>query len=123
MSIIFSKIQIFFFTLLILITHNVINTKTVLNNEPIIGILSQELSYGLNRTTEGHYKSYIAASYVKFIESAGARVVPIWIGKNEVYYRNILRKLNGVLWPGGATYFNNSKGYADAGKKIYRYKF
>ena len=33
-----------------------------------IGIVSET-------TTEGH--SYIAASYVKYIESAGARVVPI----------------------------------------------
>jgi hypothetical protein len=48
------------------------------NNEPIVGILSQEISYSLNQKYPDQYKSYIAASYVKFVESAGARVVPIW---------------------------------------------
>lgn len=42
------------------------------------GILSQEISYKLNEKYPGKYDSYIAASYVKFIEGAGARVVPIW---------------------------------------------
>ena len=45
------------------------------NNRPLIGILTQA---GLEDDTfvpkDG---SYIAASYVKFVESAGARVVPI----------------------------------------------
>lgn len=49
-----------------------------LNDRPIIGILSQE-SYSVNKYfPEEKYKSYIAASYIKFIESAGARVIPVW---------------------------------------------
>lgn len=28
-------------------------------------------------------------------------------------------KINGILLPGGATYFNNTNGYADAGRHIY----
>ncbi|OAD55275.1 Chitobiosyldiphosphodolichol beta-mannosyltransferase [Eufriesea mexicana] len=43
-----------------------------------------------------------------------------WIGKNESYYRNILNNINGVLWPGGATLFDNDDGYADAGYLIYK---
>eukprot|EP00073_Rattus_norvegicus_P023865 XP_006237991.1 PREDICTED: gamma-glutamyl hydrolase-like [Rattus norvegicus] len=43
------------------------------SKRPIIGIIMQEC-YG-NMTKLGRF--YIAASYVKFIESAGARVVPI----------------------------------------------
>lgn len=85
-----------------------------INNRPIIGILAQE------KFSDGS-KSYIAASYVKFIEGAGARVIPIWIGKNEQYYENILSKINGVLWPGGsASLSKSSEGYADAGYKIYK---
>ena len=38
------------------------------NNRPIVAILSQEY-FDLNST------SYIAASYVKYLESAGARIV------------------------------------------------
>jgi hypothetical protein len=39
-------------------------------NGPVIGVLTQD-SFG------NYGKSYIAASYIKFLESAGARVVPI----------------------------------------------
>lgn len=45
---------------------------------PVIGILSQE-SYSVDKLfPDRNYKSFIAASYVKFIESAGAKVVPVW---------------------------------------------
>ncbi|XP_043363738.1 gamma-glutamyl hydrolase isoform X2 [Dermochelys coriacea] len=44
------------------------------NGRPIIGILAQECDF----TSFSRFgSSYIAASYVKFLESAGARVVPI----------------------------------------------
>lgn len=44
---------------------------------PIIGILSQE-TFSVNSLFPGiNYDSFIAASYVKYLESAGARVVPI----------------------------------------------
>lgn len=48
------------------------------NNAPIIGVLAQEMSYHLNTKWPGVYSSYIAASYIKFIEGGGARAVPIW---------------------------------------------
>lgn len=48
------------------------------NDTPIIGILTQEISYHLNSKWPGEFKSYIAASYVKFVEGGGGRVVPIW---------------------------------------------
>lgn len=50
----------------------------VQNDAPIIGVLAQEISYRLNQHWPGKYKSYIAASYIKFLEGGGARVVPIW---------------------------------------------
>ncbi|XP_065074466.1 gamma-glutamyl hydrolase-like isoform X2 [Ochlerotatus camptorhynchus] len=93
--------------------------QTQLNEEPVIGVLAQEMSYSLAAKYEEDYESYIAASYVKFVEGAGARVVPIWINKPREYYEDILPKLNGVLLPGGATWFNQSNGYADAGRHIY----
>jgi gamma-glutamyl hydrolase len=49
-----------------------------INNDPMIGVLSQEISYYLDGKYPGQYNSYIAASYVKFVEGGGARVVPIW---------------------------------------------
>lgn len=50
----------------------------VINTEPMIGILSLEQSYYLDGKFPGEFSSYIAASYVKFVEGGGARVVPIW---------------------------------------------
>lgn len=98
-------------------------TKSVeaneLNDTPIVGILTQEISYHLNGKWPGVFKSYIAASYVKFIEGGGGRVVPIWIDQPKEYYEDIMTKVNGVLWPGGATWFNQSDGYADAGRHVY----
>ncbi|XP_055535695.1 gamma-glutamyl hydrolase-like isoform X2 [Wyeomyia smithii] len=93
--------------------------KVRLNEEPVIGILAQEMSYSLAAKYEEDFESYIAASYVKFIEGAGARAVPIWINKPRSYYEGILPLLNGVLLPGGSTWFNQSNGYADAGRHIY----
>lgn len=48
------------------------------NDAPIIGVLAQEMSYHLNTKWPGVYSSYIAASYIKFVEGGGARAVPIW---------------------------------------------
>lgn len=50
----------------------------LINDRPIIGILAQEISYRLNIQWPGVYTSYIAASYIKFVEGAGARPVPLW---------------------------------------------
>ncbi|XP_045766244.1 gamma-glutamyl hydrolase A-like isoform X2 [Maniola jurtina] len=98
----------------------VVINRDVLNDRPILGVLSQEQSLYLHsKFPEENYTSYIAASYVKDIEKSGARVVPILIGKDRSYYRDIMGKINGVLFPGGATYFNQSHGYADAGQHIY----
>lgn len=50
----------------------------IVNNRPIIGVLSQEQSFYLHgKYPEENFTSYIAASYVKDVEAAGARVVPI----------------------------------------------
>lgn len=48
------------------------------NNAPIVGVLAQEQSYHLNTKWPGVFSSYIAASYIKFVEGGGARAVPIW---------------------------------------------
>lgn len=89
------------------------------NNRPIIGILTEELTDHSKSMYNNAYTSYIAASYVKFIEGAGARVVPIWIGKSDEYYRRILSRINGVLLPGGSASFDTSGGFTEAGGIIY----
>lgn len=59
------------------LSKNIFAAKA-LNDYPMIGILSQEQSYYLDGKFPGAYSSYIAASYVKFVEGGGARAVPIW---------------------------------------------
>ena len=40
-------------------------------------------------------------AYVQFMESAGARVVPLVVGESKEVTLEKLSKLNGVLFPGG----------------------
>ena len=66
------------------ITYTDINENPLVNTDnenptPIVGILTQEVSQLiLRKYPNKSYTSYIAASYVKFVEGAGGRVVPIW---------------------------------------------
>ncbi|GFU39023.1 gamma-glutamyl hydrolase [Nephila pilipes] len=85
-----------------------------LNDRPIIGVVTEEI----NSTIVHEAKSYIVASYVKFLESAGARVVPIWIRKPKSYYEDIMSKINGVLFPGGSNLLS-SPGYGRTGQIIF----
>lgn len=65
-----------------------------------------------------HGKSYIASSYVKYIESAGARVVPIRIDSTNEELEKLFNGINGVLFPGGGASLANS-GYLRTAKIIY----
>lgn len=107
------------FLFVILYCTTVTQPSTV-NNRPIIGILMQEVSSAQKAKYGSHYDSYIAASYVKFVEGAGARVIPIQIGMPESYYEDIMSKINGVLLPGGGASFDRANGYAAAGNHIYK---
>eukprot|EP00057_Strongylocentrotus_purpuratus_P032471 XP_787753.2 PREDICTED: gamma-glutamyl hydrolase [Strongylocentrotus purpuratus] len=64
---------------------------------PIIGVLAQ----GSSSSIKKYGSSYIAASYIKYLESAGARVVPILVNQTDEYYGNIFKSVNGILFPGG----------------------
>lgn len=62
---------------------------------PVIGIFTQ--TYNDTPTVKS---SYIAASYVKFIEMSGAQVVPIFSFSPSSDVLALLKKINGVLFPG-----------------------
>ncbi|KAH1176956.1 hypothetical protein KIL84_010658 [Mauremys mutica] len=76
------------------------------NERPILGILAQECDF---TNFHGYGRSYIAASYVKFLESAGARVVPIRLNRSEEEYDKIFQSINGVLFPGGGVDLKTSE--------------
>ena len=78
-----------------------------LNNRPIIAILAQDAPPYYNR-------SYIAASYVKYLESSGARVVPVPSHYPEEKVEEIFNGVNGVLFPGGGIKWSVSGYYKHA---------
>ena len=75
------------------------------NLRPIIGVVAN----GPNDTSilppYDSHDAYIAASYVKHIEGAGGRAVPIpwFLPADEV--RALAKSLNGFILPGGGTHF------------------
>lgn len=70
---------------------------------PIIGIVTQPNEDGWPGT-----QPYIAASYVKYVESAGARVVPINFDGSDEYLEQMYAQINGVLFPGGGQTLDGS---------------
>ena len=82
-----------------------------LNYRPIIAVLAQA-----TEAFKGY--SYIAASYVKHLESAGARVVPIPESFSQQEVGNIYNYINGVLFPGGSTKWFESSYYKNAVKAV-----
>ena len=63
------------------------------NPRPTIGILAQ-------RCHDCPGKSYIAAGFVKWIESAGARAVPIRYYSSERELHRLFKSVNGLIFPG-----------------------
>ena len=84
----------------------------VLTNRPLIGIISQP---GDPATGQD---SYIAASYVKFVESAGARVVPFFHDAPLEETDARFAAVNGVLIPGGAARLAPGHTFFDVASRV-----
>ncbi|KAJ6811940.1 gamma-glutamyl hydrolase 2-like [Iris pallida] len=72
-----------------------------LNYRPVIGILSHPGDGASGRLNNGSGVTNIPASYVKFVESAGARVVPLIHTQPWEQIQEKLELVNGVLFTGG----------------------
>lgn len=83
------------------------------NQQPVIGILSQQLGGLASDPRFEGMDSYIMASYVKYLEQAGARVVPLIMNEPLEVTMNKLSKLDAVFLPGG------NGDYIDWGRPIY----
>jgi len=96
-----------------------LNSGFAVTDRPIIGILSQGISSSLDdMLPDGHnFTTYIAASYVKWVEAAGARAVPIIVNGDTEYYEKIYSGINGLLIPGGAVSIYSSP-YAEASRHL-----
>lgn len=73
------------------------------NDRPTIGIVAME-SHGdkiIKESPHADKKDYFGASFVKLVESAGGRAVPIKEDDTDIEVKHLLRKINGVVLPGG----------------------
>eukprot|EP01100_Stratorugosa_tubuloviscum_P008869 TRINITY_DN3707_c1_g2_i1.p1 TRINITY_DN3707_c1_g2~~TRINITY_DN3707_c1_g2_i1.p1 ORF type:complete len:317 (-),score=121.35 TRINITY_DN3707_c1_g2_i1:75-1025(-) len=82
------------------------------NDRPIVGIYTQPTHGSLAK----YGNSYIAASYVKFLESSGVRVIPIFHNSTSSELKDLFNSINAILLPGGGVdltsevqYWNNLK--------------
>jgi len=94
--------------ILLLLLSTIVASFSSLNDRPVIGVLS----------TPDDSKStfYIAASYVKWLESAGARAIAIPFYASDDLIESIFYQVNGILFPGGADY----KDMPDSARKIWK---
>jgi len=67
---------------------------------PVIGIMAHPTSS--NVSSCGGSCEYVAASYVKFVELAGARAVPISYYSTDAEIDDLMSQINGILLPGGS---------------------
>lgn len=51
--------------------------------------------------------TYLPATYVKFVEASGARVVPILVNQSDIYYENMFHSLNGYVYIFTLTFFSS----------------
>ncbi|KAG7330047.1 hypothetical protein KOW79_006269 [Hemibagrus wyckioides] len=96
-----------------IISFAVVTEGHQINDFPIIGVLAQEVY-----SPKPGENAYIAASYVKYLESAGARVVPVMINRTEEEYTKLFKSINGIHFPGGGVSMFSS-GYAKAAGIFY----
>jgi gamma-glutamyl hydrolase len=90
---------------------------------PVIGILTIPVSK-IRRKHNKNIRSYLANSYVKWIEMSGARVVPIKFNWSVQKINSVLKQVNGVVFPGGDVDRDLKKDflkYLQALKQIYNY--
>jgi len=85
-----------------------VEQETKLNDRPIIAVLTQ------HHRPLFHNQSYLAASYVKYLESSGARVVAIPHHFTESQVKELFGYVNGFLMPGGGVKYFTSDYYKHA---------
>ncbi|XP_020816829.1 gamma-glutamyl hydrolase isoform X1 [Drosophila serrata] len=80
-----------------------------LGHTPTIGVMCIDIATKLQKHFGEEYHSYLAASYIKYLEASGAHVAPVWIGRDRAYYKGIMDQINGILLPGGAVFFEEAE--------------
>lgn len=84
----------------------ILQQRHEINNRPIMGILTQEVT---DDDLKRFGNTYIPTSYVTYIESGGARVMPIMLNQSFAEHEKIFRSLNGLLLIGGSVNLETSE--------------
>lgn len=82
------------------------------NPKPLIGIISQPCHDCPGR-------SYIPAAYVKWIEAAGGRAVPIRYYDSDEQLRFLFNSTSGLIFPGGLTWLYLDAPYVITARKLF----
>ena len=90
-----------------------IHSEEKLNLRPLIGIVSQ------GGQPAPKHSSYISASYVKFAEAAGARVVPILHDMSPEEVTRRFNAVNGIIIPGGSQDLHSGNPYFDTAALVF----
>jgi len=80
--------------ILILFLSTLIDANDEVQERPVIAVLAQ---YNTDKSEQ-----YVAASYVKWLESMGARTIPLLHDADDSVVDSIFQQVNGVLLPGGS---------------------
>ena len=78
-----------------------------LNDRPVIGILDISNEAASGKNSKSGLGTFMHAQYVKFLESAGAIVVPIHYDNTYEETEYLMNRINGVLFTGGGLEFND----------------
>lgn len=92
-----------------------------LTDQPIYGILTQPYSIlqeSADYFSEDMADSYITTAHVKFLEAAGARVVPINYRLRKYSLLKMLKQVNGIYIPGDTVNNLYNEKYMDTVKNI-----
>ncbi len=82
---------------------------TSVNLRPIVGVMAQP-----SKDVPEGKTSYVAASYVKFVEGSGARVVPVRFDAPLTELEELIGGLNGLIFPGGSASLASDSAYYKA---------
>lgn len=97
------------------------------NLRPVIGVFAQHTSTvtragSIDPEVKARLSAYgylIPASYVKWVEQAGGRVLPVLPDQPPSYYERLFARTNGMLFPGGNQGILPADIYTEDGKTVW----
>lgn len=92
--------------------RQVLPANADVTDRPLVGILTQPSSIA------GPGASYVAASYVKWVEMAGARPVPVLYDLKDDELDYVFQRINGLVIPGGGGLLRPGNHFYDTAAKL-----